>query len=439
MDVAILLFAILLCGVGICLVTRGRWGRRIGDVPHCRKCGYVLTGNTTGRCPECGSLLTPIAVVYGERPRRPRSLLAGVVLLLMGALIVTTVIVTSAMKVDWYRYRPTSWVIQDLDATVPAKRDQAWVELKRRIATGGISTTQEHALIERALHEQQSSARTFWAPDELLDYLGEQYVAHHMDAGEIQRFFDNEMKLRLDVRPTVGPTDPIAYRVMGLGRGPNGWYMRCGQTGYWIDDKKVDTGRSNAEGGFGGISWSSTLSPQSVGKHRLRIDFDLTAVRRGYPIGVLTVAEQSRRIQLTADFAVTQTPPPIVLMTSPDAAAIGRCFSTYGFSKTPDDRLEGMIQCRNPPVPMAFKVFVTVHGKEYPMGSIHFDKATSSGASWGVNSGKLPPGDTGPVDVILRSSEAVAIQTLDMTQIWKGEVIIRGVVVRQPPTTRPGG
>ncbi len=28
---------------------------------HCRKCGYDLTGNTTGRCPECGALTGAIS------------------------------------------------------------------------------------------------------------------------------------------------------------------------------------------------------------------------------------------------------------------------------------------------------------------------------------------------------------------------------------------
>jgi len=33
------------------------WGRERARVPpgHCRKCGYDLTGNISGRCPECGT------------------------------------------------------------------------------------------------------------------------------------------------------------------------------------------------------------------------------------------------------------------------------------------------------------------------------------------------------------------------------------------------
>jgi hypothetical protein len=27
---------------------------RVADATHCRQCGYDLTGNVSGRCPECG-------------------------------------------------------------------------------------------------------------------------------------------------------------------------------------------------------------------------------------------------------------------------------------------------------------------------------------------------------------------------------------------------
>ena len=31
--------------------------RRINPKGHCQKCGYDLTGNVSGRCPECGTEL----------------------------------------------------------------------------------------------------------------------------------------------------------------------------------------------------------------------------------------------------------------------------------------------------------------------------------------------------------------------------------------------
>jgi hypothetical protein len=39
----------------VALPTAMSWSRRVRIPPgHCQKCGYNLTGNVTGRCPECG-------------------------------------------------------------------------------------------------------------------------------------------------------------------------------------------------------------------------------------------------------------------------------------------------------------------------------------------------------------------------------------------------
>jgi hypothetical protein len=37
------------------------WWRDRRRIPqgHCRKCGYDLTGNVSGRCPECGTIIAP--------------------------------------------------------------------------------------------------------------------------------------------------------------------------------------------------------------------------------------------------------------------------------------------------------------------------------------------------------------------------------------------
>jgi hypothetical protein len=54
-----LMALILLVGVPIWLaiiIGRGRYHQLMGRYPlgRCQKCGYDLTGNVSGRCPECG-------------------------------------------------------------------------------------------------------------------------------------------------------------------------------------------------------------------------------------------------------------------------------------------------------------------------------------------------------------------------------------------------
>ena len=52
---------VALLSVAALLVYRDRTRRQPG---HCRQCGYNLTGNTTGRCPECGTVVQGA----GQRP-----------------------------------------------------------------------------------------------------------------------------------------------------------------------------------------------------------------------------------------------------------------------------------------------------------------------------------------------------------------------------------
>src|SRR5687768_7188833 len=62
----------LLAVAAVVMLRLGRWPARRGDAPHCRGCGYLLQGNVSGRCPECGRELTAANVVKGTRHRRRR-------------------------------------------------------------------------------------------------------------------------------------------------------------------------------------------------------------------------------------------------------------------------------------------------------------------------------------------------------------------------------
>ncbi len=63
------LFAISLCVSS--LVLRA-FGRREAH-PHCENCGYDLFRNESGRCPECGSKIEPVAATARAKPAPPAS------------------------------------------------------------------------------------------------------------------------------------------------------------------------------------------------------------------------------------------------------------------------------------------------------------------------------------------------------------------------------
>jgi hypothetical protein len=69
MLVIVLPFVLLLASAAHALVAKTRRDRPgVGKCPsgHCLTCGYDLTGNVSGRCPECGAAVPP-GYAAGER------------------------------------------------------------------------------------------------------------------------------------------------------------------------------------------------------------------------------------------------------------------------------------------------------------------------------------------------------------------------------------
>ena len=427
-------FAVFTFVLGSWLLIRGRWGRRVGNVAHCRQCGYVLTGNTSGRCPECGLLLSENAIIYGERPRRPRSLWFGAALVLLASFIIFVLVARA--HIDWYQFRPTSWVIADLDATNARKFGRAWNELKRRMTAHPLSAAKERALIDRALQEQQSPTGYYGPPEELVAFLGDRYSAHHLQPSQARRFEDNAMNMRLEVRSRVGPADRIAYRVTRIGRAPMamGWWWENEA----IENCSIDGSKVPCRDEFGGqYCYSSctmgTLDSLPVGRHRIRFDIAVDLGAGPCPTAKPPVGLARRKFQLTADVTVLQTPPLITSVALP-AAVVQRSLIPNGFQMLADGRLTGSIGYNHAPAPMACEVFAIANGIQYPLGSMHFSYLRGNG--WlGIEHPYIQKDFHGPIDLILRSSRRVAIETTDMTSMWVGEITISNVPVAPCPAT----
>src|SRR5689334_17406303 len=106
MLLGILLLIVILC-CGLFLLKTGLHPRRTGTIPHCPQCDYNLTGLSIERCPECGQLLTPDAIVFGTAHRSWRRIAAGVFCL---ALLIAPGL-NMFRSIEWYRLKPTGLVI----------------------------------------------------------------------------------------------------------------------------------------------------------------------------------------------------------------------------------------------------------------------------------------------------------------------------------------
>src|SRR5688572_8625169 len=143
----------------VVLLRLGRWPPRTGDAPHCRGCGYLLQGNQSGRCPECGRELTAKNTVRGERRRRPRLEAVGWV---SGVLAVLCLVAAGSERVrgiDWYRYRPASWVVRDAGLSDAERSARAWQELSRRRAAKTLPAEADRGWLAVAVADVESPHR----------------------------------------------------------------------------------------------------------------------------------------------------------------------------------------------------------------------------------------------------------------------------------------
>jgi hypothetical protein len=339
----------------------------------------------------------------------------------------------AVQNVEWYHYRPTAWVMQDLDAASAGTQDKAWTELQRRLAGNSLSTAQQDALVDRSLREQQPGGAVVYRR-EMVDFLSQRYLDHKLSDARTGRFFDNLMKMRLDVRSVVGAGDRVPFRLAAIGRGPSsGWMLHVHELGRWVDGRRIEhVAMENGTWGFGS-AMTSTLDPQPPGKHTMRVAIEVGALR-GDPTRGKGTLDRTSTVQLTADFQVTTEKPELTWLTSPGAPVIQQCLAANDFLyyPAPSRMFQGNIRVSNTPMDLAFEVFARANGKEYPIGTVSYHRSAGGISDWGyLMQSQSLPGDLRTVDVILRSSEAVAKQTVDLTGVWQGEIIIPNVPVRR--------
>lgn len=90
--------------------------------------------------------------------------------------------------------------------------------------------------------------------------------------------------------------------------------------------------------------------------------------------------------------------------------------------RNPDGNYDMQVHIEKPPMNLAFSVFVRAGDKEYRMGDVAGDTSVNMGSF--MNPGKIGPIPAGKVQVIFRSDPAVARKTINLVEIWKGEIVL---------------
>ena len=434
--------AIVVCGLillpfGLVFLKIGLWPRRQGDAPHCRKCGYNLTGLESARCPECGTTLGERAVVIGVRRRRPGFIVAGIVFLLpllAGILLAIT-------NVNWYRLRPTAWVISDAQSSAAGTARRAWRELTRREKNGSLSTSHRHRLIEASLREQGAAAP---GPclNEFVAFLGRSYAAGRLSEQQTATFLQQGTRLSLQARPRVHAGREIPYTVWTEMRLPYELFWQR-MTGGDISIDGSPTGHSAGfdSRGRGNLLGSSgrRVSCGAPGKHTMTIAVHVELYEgnfgereaSGFCYETDTLVEAAVEV-LGPDaediISVVDNP---ALKDEVTACITPQDFRTHAWGSSDRITLEGMVDIGPAPVGVAFEVFARFGAREFPLGRLA-RKAGSPRHGSGLSCTVTEPlSET--FDLVLRGSRQAAENSLDVFEFWEGEVIFEDVPIQLEP------
>jgi len=204
-SVVLIVLAFLLL-FGIALFVWGVRGRRVGSEPHCRKCGYNLTGLLSEHCPECGADITDANVVIGRRQRRRPPLIAGLLLLIIATTGLGLAGYNQAKNINWYTYLPTFVLIHEAQAD----NRSAIAELASRCGAGTVDPQRLVHLIPLALTRQGAMPRprSAWAWTDLLAPVD---GAGLLSKPQQERFYDQVASFRIEFRPRVRRGERVVF------------------------------------------------------------------------------------------------------------------------------------------------------------------------------------------------------------------------------------
>jgi hypothetical protein len=199
--VCVALAAALAAGVVLLLLGRGR---RVGAEPHCRKCGYNLTGLMAARCPECGQPATGRDVVIGTRRYRWALLGPGIAVSLLGVLVGGALLFSVFAKVDPYVNAP----VYLLEQQAKGDNRRAIAELARRIGSSAVPAQRLAYLIPLGLTHHglrpHIDSAIAWAR-----FLAEMESAGQMTTPQIRQFHDQAVSFDIDFRRRVRAGEPF--------------------------------------------------------------------------------------------------------------------------------------------------------------------------------------------------------------------------------------
>jgi hypothetical protein len=446
--------AVLLAGAA--LAWAGWRGRRVGDHPTCRRCGFDLFARPEGSrvCPECGAdLERPRATVAGVRTRRPSLLLAGAAVALAGGVRLTTDLRREVAQ-DPNAFKPTWWLVREARGADPVRRDDALVELGSRLEHGRLSQPTIDALTERAL-ALQADASLPWAAV-WGDWVERALLAGKLSNARRERYFRQAMApwfAELLARPRVRRGDPFPLLIKGQ-PGPR----LGGRPSFGERDQAIL---------FDGVPLAP--APEMNGRRPDRFpvtpnrseilpaeQVPYNALRDGRHTVVIVGAHLCSAPGQSLDSQATTVPyhletawelvpadaPVVEMVDDPSLLESIRPLVAAGVELIdgpgPGTNAVVRVSFNRLPVGVAYDVILRSGETEWPAGSVC---APAGVYTWRGSYGSpgAHGGTEGPIDVVLRPNPVAAVETTDVVRVWNHELVLPNVLVTRRTLQFPPG
>jgi hypothetical protein len=419
---------LILVILGMRLVVTGWRARCDLEYPHCRRCGYNLTGLTSPRCPECGSHLAPEMVVQGWRHADRRRIGRGVLLIAIAGAVFGVSQIPFVRHFSRLSLRPTAVLLNDLESEDRVAMMQAAGELLRRESRLDAGALRRIAAVAR---DRYVGGRARWDYDPLRIWLKPLHDLGLFTAEDFRQMVAGGLRFELRAREKHYHQDPFPFEVAATAnqraRSDLGWLVGGALA---VSDVRND-GRTAAHtledwcerDGRWTILGVVDAGELTGGTLHVLVDvdcYDLFEV----PIQVTQ--------ELTLEYALAATPEETLRLTrSPEldarmqqvvkSASASACSGTCLTVRLETDGV--------PPIDCAFEVVAVVEGEEHVLGPLvlHANEESQEGGCLCTSLSETAPDS---IDVILRSSRARACESFDLSEIWGGELAFPAVPVQ---------
>ncbi|MBN1344035.1 MAG: hypothetical protein JXQ73_15225 [Phycisphaerae bacterium] len=451
---AILQLLLTICAalllVGLALLYFGLWPRRRGETPHCGRCDYNLTGVESDRCPECGTPVSDQTIVRGDRRRRRGLVATGMILSILALGVGGLVGLGMARRVDWYRYRPTAWVIDDLESGSTPTVRRAWQEIGTRLRRSEFGPSHRPDLIETCLRLQVKPPPDWTVRQETIEFLAQCYIDGVLAKAQADTFLRQIAHVAFRARRVTDHGCEIPAVWIYQGQGPRQGRLKEDMWILFESPSVLLGGKPLDYRGFSPklaqyVSTANRFNMKAKlpwqeappGQYDLSLGFTLKVFLG--PFGKedesrLCYEQKMMTLTQLVDLRAADQPSAITLVDDPGIGQKLRdCLRLraryYQRPGRPGQYLHTLIVETKPrtrlPVSVAARVFVRFDGKEYPAGVLAegTDRPFRyAGPPWDYD-GPAPKS----FDVILRPDQALARESIDVYAMWGGEMVFKDI------------